>query len=141
MIIRGSLVTGTDGAFQFDYQPQLHSGYRQLTVGPEANLAGPAWRTAVDDNIARAWDSSPASRIGNVSSPTLIIQGDSDGNVEFQESLGAIRALRQRQQPAGVLETMIVPDERHGFALFEHQLMAAEATFEFLARYLLVKAK
>ena len=33
-------------------------------------------------------------------------------------------------------QTLVIPDERHGFQLFENQLLAAEATYEFLKRHL-----
>jgi dipeptidyl aminopeptidase/acylaminoacyl peptidase len=58
----------------------------------------------------------------------------------LQESLGVVRALRRRQQEEGaasrVVETFVLPDETHGFALYEHQVLAAEATYDFLARFL-----
>ena len=38
----------------------------------------------MNENIQMAWDSSPASQMANLTSPVLIIQGDSDESVEFQ---------------------------------------------------------
>ena len=85
-----------------------------------------------------AWDSSPAGHVANLTSPLLLIQGDSDANVNFQESIGLVRALRSvldvEEGPEGVLETLIVPDERHGLALFRNQVVAADATADFLRR-------
>ena len=52
----------------------------------------------------------------------FLCTGDSDANVEFQESLGALRALRRLGRPGAVVESLIVPDERHGFALFSNQV-------------------
>lgn len=80
-----------------------------------------------------AWESSPAGHIENFTSPVLVLHGDSDANVDFQESLGLVRALRRK---GGVhVETAVYPDERHGFQLFENQLSAAELIFEFLQRF------
>ena len=36
----------------------------------------------------------------------------------------------------GRVQTLVVPDERHGFALFENQVLAAQATYDFLAQWL-----
>ena len=125
-------ISRTWGSKTFDYEPRL-GGFRNLAQGPEPDIAGPAWRADADANIKLAWQSSPASHVANLTSPLLLIHGDSDANVDFQETVGLVRALRR--QGRSNVETLIVPDERHGFALFSNQILAAEATFAFLARH------
>jgi len=67
----------------------------------------------------------------------LVIQGDSDANVVFEETAGIVRALRrQGLEAAGKLETLVVPDERHGFRRWVNQLLAANKTMDFLVRRL-----
>jgi hypothetical protein len=39
------------------------------------------------------------------------------------------------RRPDVHVEAVIIPDERHGFQLFENQLLAAEETFGFLSRF------
>ena len=126
----------------FDVAPALKGtfGFRTLSVGPGADLAGPAWMEQVKANQQLAWSSSPAGHVFNLTSPLLIIQGDSDANVDFQETTGLVRALRTVQRskglPASHMQTMVFPDERHGLALYENQLLAAQATADFFqARY------
>jgi len=116
----------------FDYNPQM-SGLA-LPVGPEPNMANPQWPTNVNDNVLLAWKSSPAAHIASFYSPVLIIHGDSDRSVAVQESIGLIRSLRARGGTE--IQTMMFPNERHGLALYSNELIAAEATFQFLARHL-----
>ena len=121
----------------FATAPSTNGGFRNLPVGPEPDLMGPGWAAAVDANVALAWRSSPAAFVANLTTPLLLLHGDADANVYFQESLGVLRALRR--QPAAetrVVETFVLPDETHGFALFSNQVLAAEATYAFLARFL-----
>eukprot|EP00656_Telonema_subtile_P018189 TRINITY_DN19802_c0_g1_i1.p1 TRINITY_DN19802_c0_g1~~TRINITY_DN19802_c0_g1_i1.p1 ORF type:complete len:840 (+),score=100.20 TRINITY_DN19802_c0_g1_i1:121-2520(+) len=117
----------------FQLSPLTNAGFRNLPVGPSPDLMSSDWSNHVRDNIKLAWDSSPAGHMENFTSPVLVLHGDSDANVDFQESVGLVRALRRK---GGVhVETVVLPDERHGFQLFENQLLAAEKTFEFLQRF------
>lgn len=112
-------------------------GFRQLPVGPEPDLAGPSYAKSAEANLAGAWLSSPAAFMANFSAPLLLLHGDADANVYVQESRGVLRALRRRKGgERNVVETFVLPDETHGFATHEHQVLAAEATYDFLARYL-----
>lgn len=66
-------------------------------------------------------------------SPCLVIQGDDDHNVDVQESIGLIRGLRSRGRP---IDTLMFPDEMHGLSMFSNKLQAAQATVDFLVKYL-----
>lgn len=64
----------------------------------------------------------------------LLIHGDRDQEVAFQESVGLVRALRAARRV--VPEVLVFPDESHGLSVFEHQLQAFEATENFFQRLL-----
>lgn len=127
-----------DGATYFDLNGLLGSGYRQLPSGPEPDLAGPDWSRAAADNQRIALDSSPASAINNMFSPLLLIHGDTDMEVDFQESRGVVRALRRRlgEKSMDLVQSLVFPDESHGLSVFENQLAAAQATVDWFERYL-----
>jgi dipeptidyl aminopeptidase/acylaminoacyl peptidase len=129
-------VTASDGPFSKSGSPLADAAWRQLAVGPEPDLNGPAWPALTNANVALAWRSSPAAFVANWTAPLLLLHGDADADVHFQESLGVLRALRRRGGDNAVIETFVLPDETHGFALFAHQVLAAEATYDFLARFL-----
>jgi dipeptidyl aminopeptidase/acylaminoacyl peptidase len=135
-------VTSSDGPFK---ETTFSDGsWRQLEVGPEPDLNGPGWSNSVQHNVALSWTSSPAAFVQNWTAPVLLIHGDADADVDFQESLGVVRALRRRAREGGgetVVETLVRPDETHGMALFEHQLLAAEASYDFLGRFLALKPR
>ena len=114
--------------------------FRALKIGPGADIAGPDWNSQAIANMRLAFDSSPAGHVFNLTSPLLVIQGDSDANVDFQETVGLVRALRTAQRNLGLspenLETLVFPDERHGLAVFANEVTAAAATVDFFANRL-----
>ena len=123
-----------DGNTFFDAAPALPYYPFQLPVGPESTDAGPEWLSQAQTAQARARDSSPAGHLDNITGPLLLIQGDADEEVPFQESLSLARYLRKK---GGVsVETLFFPDECHGECAYEHQLAAGNATVAFLLRHL-----
>ena len=125
----------------FDLEPPTGFGFRSNPMGPGSDLAGPEWAGLAQKNQQLAWDSSPAGHILSLTSPLLVIQGDSDANVVFQQTVGIVRALRrQGLESQGKLETLVVPDERHGFRRYVNQMLAANATMSFFARRLAFSA-
>ena len=127
-------VTASDGPLHLS--PPTDGSWRQYATGPEPDLAGPEWPAIVNSNVALAWSSCPASFAANISAPLLLLHGDADANVAFEESVAVVRALRRQNRSGAVVEAFVLPDETHGFALFEHQVLAAETTYDFIARYL-----
>ena len=86
-------VTAQGHAAPFARAPRLNGGgFRQLPVGPEPDLAAPRWATAADANLAAAWGASPAAFVANLTAPLLLLHGDADANVFFQESAPLISA-------------------------------------------------
>ena len=69
-----------------------------------------------------------------MSSPLLLVQGDADEEVDFEELIGCVRALRSH----GIApEVMVVPDEVHGLGRYPNQLDAYAAMALFFEKHLL----
>ena len=99
--------------FHLDSQPVFPAAWRALATGPMPHLATPSWVEQAHDRVKVAYASSPAAYLPQMTSPLLIIQGDADEEVDFQESIGMVRGLRA----VGVEpELLVVPDEAHGIA-------------------------
>jgi len=109
--------------------------YRQMPWGPASDLVTPAYADMTRQNLRHVYFSSPVAYMHNVTAPILIIHGDLDANVPFQEAMGAVRALRRRRGNY-VLETLILPDEQHYLACFAHQVKATERIYDFFAQHL-----
>jgi dipeptidyl aminopeptidase/acylaminoacyl peptidase len=77
--------------------------------------------------------SSPVASIATWRSPVLLIHGDDDRSVEFNQTTDLVQRLREQHVP---VETLIFPDEEHDFLRHATLLRAYEATSEFLQRKL-----
>jgi len=86
-----------------------------------------------DKAMEIAWNSSPDSAIDGWKSPVLLIQGDDDRNVRFQQTVDLARRLEERSLP---YEELVLPNEVHGFLRHASWVRADEATANFLARSL-----
>ncbi|MBV8205673.1 MAG: prolyl oligopeptidase family serine peptidase, partial [Acidobacteria bacterium] len=80
-----------------------------------------------------AFRSSPDSAIATWRSPVLIIQGDDDRNVQFNQSVDLVQRLRAQHVP---FEQMVFPDEIHGFLLWHNWMHAYDAGERFFQRIL-----
>jgi dipeptidyl aminopeptidase/acylaminoacyl peptidase len=80
-----------------------------------------------------AWNSSPDARIDRWKSPVLLIQGDDDRNVRFQQTVDLAQRLEAGNIP---FEELVIPNEIHGFLRHASWLRADQATAEFLSRTL-----
>ena len=87
---------------------------------------------ATEDNPV-AWKSSPLADIDSWKSPVLLIHGDDDRNVMFIQTTDLVQRLRQRGVP---VETLIFPDEVHGFLRHDSWLRAFGTAAEFFHRFL-----
>jgi dipeptidyl aminopeptidase/acylaminoacyl peptidase len=85
-----------------------------------------------------SWESSPDAGVNGWKSPVLLIQGDDDRNVPFQQTIDLARRLDQLQVP---YEELVIPNEIHGFLRNASWLQADEATASFFARRLQGPAK
>jgi dipeptidyl aminopeptidase/acylaminoacyl peptidase len=80
-----------------------------------------------------AFESSPMADVKTWRSPVLLIHGDDDRNVPFQQSVALVEALRERDVK---VEQLIFPDEVHDFLVHAHWIEAYRAATEFLERCL-----
>jgi dipeptidyl aminopeptidase/acylaminoacyl peptidase len=86
-----------------------------------------------DKAMEVAWNSSPDATLDGWKSPILLIQGDDDRNVPFQQTVDLARRLEERNLP---FEELVLPNEIHGFLRHASWLRADEATANFLSRML-----
>ncbi|MEO8927072.1 MAG: prolyl oligopeptidase family serine peptidase [Caulobacteraceae bacterium] len=91
-----------------------------------------------DQAKAVAWTSSPDADIARWRSPVLLIQGDDDRNVDFQQTVDLARRLEDHGVP---FEELVIPNEIHGFLRHESWLAADTATAGFLEKELVGAAK
>ena len=76
-----------------------------------------------------AFESSPEAAIKNWRSPVLLIQGDDDRNVRFEQTVDLARRLAAQGTP---YEELIFPNEIHGFLRYDTWVRADTATVRFL---------
>jgi len=113
----------------------LHGVHDWSRVMAEA-LGPPLGRSEQGDRqaaIDTAFKASPDADVAHWSSPVLLIQGDDDRNVRFNQTIDLARRLEAQGTP---FEELVLPDEIHGFLRYAAWLKADTATAEFLARNL-----
>jgi dipeptidyl aminopeptidase/acylaminoacyl peptidase len=86
-----------------------------------------------DQAMQSAWNSSPDANVDTWKSPVLLIQGDDDRNVPFQQTIDLARRLDARNI---TYEELVLPNEIHGFLRHASLLKADQATAAFLSRTL-----
>jgi dipeptidyl aminopeptidase/acylaminoacyl peptidase len=80
-----------------------------------------------------AFESSPMAFLKTWRSPVLLIQGDDDPDVQFNQTVMLADALRQQKVE---VEELVFPDEVHDFLLHKSWLEAYRAAVRFLERHL-----
>ena len=80
-----------------------------------------------------AFDSSPMAFVKDWRSPVLLIQGDDDPDVQFNQTVMLAGALRKQKVD---VEELIFPDEVHDFLLYRSWLAGYRAAADFLRRKL-----
>ena len=80
-----------------------------------------------------AFESSPLRWVDTWRSPVLLIHGDDDRNVNFNESVRLIEALRKNGVEP---EQLVLPDDVHDFLTFSNWNRVYRATADFFARKL-----
>jgi dipeptidyl aminopeptidase/acylaminoacyl peptidase len=78
-----------------------------------------------------AWTLSRDASVESWKSPVLLIQGDDDRNVPFQQTIDLARRLERLKRP---YEELVIPNEIHGFLRNASWLRVDEATASFFTR-------
>lgn len=85
-----------------------------------------------------AWQSSPVSSIGTWRSPVLIIQGDDDRNVRFNQSIDLINRLEKKGVP---YETLTIVDDTHHWLKWANAVTVYGAAADFFQRRFMMGAR
>lgn len=75
-----------------------------------------------------AWESSPDADIAKWTSPVLVVQGDDDRNVPFDQMVDLVQRLDEQQVP---YRQLVIPNEIHDFLRHASWLRVDEATARF----------
>jgi dipeptidyl aminopeptidase/acylaminoacyl peptidase len=84
-----------------------------------------------------AWLSSPVADVAHWRSPVLLIHGDDDRNVPFQQMVDLATRLENQHVP---YQEIVFPNETHDFSLHRSWLRADEAVARFLKEQLYDRA-
>jgi dipeptidyl aminopeptidase/acylaminoacyl peptidase len=87
----------------------------------------------VKDAQKLAFESSPNASISTWKSPVLLIHGDDDRNVPFEQTVDLAQRLRANHVQ---YEELVFPDDIHDFLLWRDWIRAYGATADFFARTL-----
>jgi dipeptidyl aminopeptidase/acylaminoacyl peptidase len=93
---------------------------------------GGGWGIGKND-MDLAYKSSPSSDLTKWVAPVLMIHGDDDRNVAFQETTDLATKLREKNV---AVEVLVLPDEVHGFLRYESWAKVFDTAKEFLDRNL-----
>jgi dipeptidyl aminopeptidase/acylaminoacyl peptidase len=85
------------------------------------------------DEMDIAFKSSPIADLSKWTAPVLVVHGDDDRNVLFQQSTDLVEKLRDKNVPVDVL---VLPDEVHGFLRYESWMRVFEKAKDFFDRHL-----
>lgn len=85
-------------------------GFRAREFSP-----GGGWGITGKD-METAYKNSPVSDLSKWTGPVLLVCGDDDRNVLFWETTDLAEKLRERKVP---VELLVLPDEVHGFLMYE----------------------
>jgi dipeptidyl aminopeptidase/acylaminoacyl peptidase len=84
-----------------------------------------------EEALKVAWESSADASVDRWKSPVLLIHGDDDRNVRFQQTVDLVQRLRMYQVP---FEELVIPNEIHGFLRSASWERVDQATADFFAR-------
>jgi dipeptidyl aminopeptidase/acylaminoacyl peptidase len=98
----------------------------------DAQDATNSWGLAKSD-MDLAYKSSPVSDLSKWTGPVLMVHGDDDRNVQFQQTIDLTEKLREKNVP---LELLVLPDEIHGFLRYESWTKVYTAAKDFFDRKL-----
>ena len=112
----------------------LHGVHDWALRGKRRNGGG--WGIG-EDIMNQAFQSSPVADLEFWFSPVLFIHGDDDRNVDFIQTTDLVHRLRRLK--TAPVETLIIPDEVHGFLCHSNWLKVYKQSSDFFDRFLLNK--
>ena len=80
------------------------------------------------------WASSPVSRIKTWKSPVLLIHGDDDRNVRFNQTVDLVQRLSEARVQ---FEELVIPDDTHHFMRHANWVRVDKATADFFEKQFL----
>jgi dipeptidyl aminopeptidase/acylaminoacyl peptidase len=83
--------------------------------------------------LKTAWESSPVADIATWTSPVLLVQGDDDRNVPFEQMVDLVQRLDKQKV---TYQQLVIPNEIHDFLRHASWLRADEATTQFFTEQL-----
>jgi dipeptidyl aminopeptidase/acylaminoacyl peptidase len=86
--------------------------------------------------LKTGWESSPTAYVSTWTSPVLIIHGDDDRNVRFNQSTDLVKRLERQ---GVVMETLVIVDDTHHWMRQRNAITVYGAAADFFARKLLKK--
>ncbi len=104
------------------------AGRAVLSPSPDRYEKAPDLQKAVEV----AWQSSPVAYVSTWTSPVLIIHGDDDRNVRFNQSTDLVRRLERKGNV--VMETLVIVDDTHHWMKHTNALRIDAATADFFVK-------
>ncbi len=98
-----------------------------------SRLSGGPGNSEDRDAVKVARESSPLFNVNTWRAPVLLIHGDDDRNVAFNQTTELARRLREQKVE---FEQLVFPDEVHDFLLHRHWVQIFNTAFDFLERKL-----
>jgi dipeptidyl aminopeptidase/acylaminoacyl peptidase len=111
-----------------DYTTERFRGF----VNPDRMEKAPD----IDRAMQVAWQSSPVAWVDTWSSPVLIIHGDDDRNVRFNQSTDLVRRLEKKGVP---METLVIVDDTHHWMTYQNAVTVYQATADYFVKKLMRK--
>jgi dipeptidyl aminopeptidase/acylaminoacyl peptidase len=111
----------------------LHGVHDWSLRGRRRNGGG--WDIQGEDLMNQAYQSSPVADAFFWTSPVLFVHGDDDRNVDFIQTVDMANQLRALGKAE--VETLIIPDEVHGFLIHANWLRVYREAASFLKRRLM----
>jgi dipeptidyl aminopeptidase/acylaminoacyl peptidase len=97
------------------------------------SVPGGEWGLKGEKGLAQAFQSSPMADIEKWKSPVLLVHGDDDRSVIFEQTINLVQGLRNRNID---MELIVFPGESHDYALHRHWVRTFEAASLFFDRVL-----
>jgi dipeptidyl-peptidase 4 len=91
------------------------------------------WGSSLDPESV-SFQSSAIGAIDKWKSPVLLVHGDDDRNVAFQQTTGLVQLLRARDVP---FELIVFPDDVHDSLLYSRWIYTFKRMDEFLKKHLM----